>query len=275
MANDSSAASETAVSLIAAAVVASPPLPRDPLERQGWMAGVSDTAASLYRQAQTLDADIARLAQCRSIPGEIVRVEEVKRRGVITYRSEIGSPAHKAPDGTEQVRTRWLSEPQGAALFAQAQALVGRRCTIGKYIETKTDGSGHDVAMVAWIDAAAVPAGADGPTSGDNAASDAEPSVAYAALASGGAPVRSRAPSAPGPAPPPPEASSLDLSELRNLPMRNWDDLTVNAMNHFGVDANAVNGIGMEVCGAAGPRNANQYRRTWNAVVTKYHREAA
>ncbi len=84
----------------------------------------------------------------------------------------------------------------------------------------------------------------------------------------GGAPVQ-RAPD-PGP-----KTSELDLTQLRNLPMRNWDDLMVNAMNHFGLDADATHAIGMEMCGAAGPRNAAQYAKTWNAVVTRCFQQAA
>lgn len=151
---ESSPASPTAVALVAAAVAAAPPAPAAGTtgspNRQHWLADVGELATALYRQAQRVDLEVERLAETTPIAGVIVSVAEATGRGLITLRPTMGAHASD-PEATEPLRTPWLSEPAGAALFAQARSLIGRHVRLGKYLETGADG--RRFRMVAWIDA--------------------------------------------------------------------------------------------------------------------------
>lgn len=265
---DSNEASPAAVDLIAAAVVASPPAPAEPAGRSAWLQGVGDLAVNLYRQAQALDADIAQLAAVQPITGVIVKVEDVKGRGVITLRPTMG----RDQETTEDLRTPFLNEPRGAALFAQAKALVGATCRFGKFMEQRQDGSGQKIRMVAWIDAlSAPPAATPPPTQGASSTTQMADPYRQAPPPAPAAPTPTASTASPSEAF---NSTALDLGKLRNLKVRTWDEVLAAANQHFGIGEAQVWEAAMLACGAAGPDTAAGYAKTWNQIVTRFHQAA-
>lgn len=249
--------SEAAVTMMSAAVVASPPVPAEPAARARWLGEVGELATALYRQAQNVTREARKLSECFSLPATIVEVTEKSGRGVIKVEPAIGSRGKY-----EELRTPWLKEKAGADLFALAKSLVGVRCHLGKYQEPIASRPGETASMCAWIEPdVAQPAAAPRPTNGTAAANGAQP-----------ARVPPDSPQTSAAAQPTPETTTggLDLAALRNLRLKSWDDLVVAAAEHFGLDADAAWAVGMEECGAAGPRNQVGIAKTWNKIVTRY-----
>lgn len=142
------------VQLIVAAAGATGPVPTEAAGRGVWLASVTELAADLYRSAQGLGALIEEYDQCKVIPGLVVRVEEHSGRGIVILKPHIGDNQ----DEPERLRTPWLNEPRGAALFAQARALVGQNVRVGKWVEQfkdpRDDGKSKKMVFLSWIEPA-------------------------------------------------------------------------------------------------------------------------
>lgn len=149
-----------AAALVAAAAGACPP------DAPDWSAQVRARAFDLLRLVPDVVERAGVLAACRPVTGILAKVEESKGRGVITIHATMGEPApdQEVVDGrpVEYVRTAWLSEPTGRALFEQARGLRGRHVRFGKWVEQI--GPRKKVSMVEWMEDLG-PAAASGSTS--------------------------------------------------------------------------------------------------------------
>ncbi len=182
--------SSAAAALVAAAAGSLPP--ETPIE------AVRARAFELLRLVPDVVERADVLAECRAVTGILASAEESKGRGVITIHATMGTPkrGQEVIDGrpVEYVRTAWLNEPAGKALFEHARSLVGRHCRFGKWTEQVS--AELKVSMVEWIeDLGPAPRSAsgsstvpDGPEtgsprlSGDAGAYDAAASAPAAAL---------------------------------------------------------------------------------------------
>ncbi len=133
-----------AVALIVAAADVVGACPPGPEARSSWEGEVRTVAFDLLRMVPDVVERAAVLAACHPVTGVIVSVRDVSGRAVITTRPTMGNR------DSEDFRTPWLNEPEGAAMAARARALVGRHVRIGKRIEATADGQ-RKVGMCEWI----------------------------------------------------------------------------------------------------------------------------
>lgn len=110
-----------------------------------WLNAVRELAVDLSRVCADVSVRAGRVAVAKPITGVITGVEARSGRGVITMRPTMGK------DEPEQLRTAWLREAHGRAMFDRAQSLVGRHCEFGKFLEATEDGQ-QAVRMCEWID---------------------------------------------------------------------------------------------------------------------------
>jgi hypothetical protein len=140
----------SAVALVAAAAATVGPCAPDAWD----VDQVRQRAFDLLRLVPVVVERSAVLAACRPVTGVIAQVEEVKGRGVITFHATMGVPQPKQEvvdgRGVEYLRTEWLNERAGRALFDQARSLRGRHCRFGKRTEQLT--ASKAVSMVEWIE---------------------------------------------------------------------------------------------------------------------------
>jgi hypothetical protein len=145
------------VELVSAAAVALAPAPTDAAARAKWLGDVEQLALALFRSTSKVQEQTELLERCTPITGVIRSVKEVSNRAVISFEPTIGD--HE-PGTTEDVRTPWLNEPQGAALAELAASLIGVECRMGKWLDEVTTGAnkGRRIRMVAWIEPIGQPA---------------------------------------------------------------------------------------------------------------------
>lgn len=246
----------TAVGLVGAAAAALAPAPSDPAERSRWMVDLTSLATALYRPAQVVEGHLQVLADCRPVRGVILEAKPQvgnkgpTGRGLVVIRPTMGEHAND-PDATEPMRTPWLNEPRGAALLAQAQALVGVECWFGKW--TDAVDAKRKRGMVEWIEPLAATAAAARPPA-------AEPRQVGAAPAPARTPQAAAAPSGPPP---------HDIGTLRNISLGNHDHLYAAARDHLRMDREAVGLVEIELYGPAGAQSAVALRRIWNELINR------
>lgn len=118
-----------------------------PADAPDWSAQVRARAFELLRLVPDVVQRAAVLDECRPVTGVILSVKDVSGRAVITTRPTMGTQE----DGkTEDFRTPWLNEPDGAAMAARARSLVGHHCRFGKRVEAA--GPDKKVRMCEWIE---------------------------------------------------------------------------------------------------------------------------
>ena len=135
-----------AAALVAAAAASLPP--------DAALEAIRARAFELVRMVPAVAERAAVLAGCRPVTGILASAEESKGRGLLTIHATMGTPkrSQKVVDGrpVENLRTAWLNEPAGRALFEQARSLLGRHCRFGKWVE-QVDAE-TKVSMVEWIE---------------------------------------------------------------------------------------------------------------------------
>ncbi len=235
----------SALSLVVAAATAVGGCPSTPDGQSAWLGRVQDISLGLFRLVPVVVDRSAQLAECITITGVIVNVEEVSGRAKITIRPTIGSD----PEATEDLRTPWLSEREGRDMADLATTLLGRHCRFGKRIERQASNARRTVRMCEWIEDAG-PAPDDQPPSG----------------VVGG--TRTTGEVATNTGRPAPRDGALDVVALRSLRPTNMSNLVEMAATHLGLDTDAVNQAVLAQVGPSATGTKTQLFKVWNHLIT-------
>jgi hypothetical protein len=262
--------------LVVAAAQAAGVAPAGASERGAWMAGVRSLAVDLYRLSHDLVPDLEQLAEATAITGVIVEVKDQSGRAVITIRPTMGT--HE-PDKLEDLRTPWLNEPKGAAMAAQARALIGVQCRFGKFVEA-IDAS-KKVRMCLWLEPiGAAPASPSAPAPSPRPQAPAAPAngesrPAPPAAATPVPAAESAAPPQP-PAPAPPPESTADVeaaafaAELRGFKPASTAQVIDWARRSLGIgpdDVKATAAKVLEPLAEGAVRSRTECEKLWGALI--------
>lgn len=110
----------------------------------------------LMNEHSQVSRSLDRLVNAVPIRGTVVSVERSKgndNRAVVTLftGTDRKNTYTGVADGTEVVRTEWLTKPEGKRIANMAHHLIGHRVLAYKYTEQKPDGSGEVVRILEHI----------------------------------------------------------------------------------------------------------------------------
>jgi len=110
----------------------------------------------LLNERSPVSRSLSRLTQATPILGTVVSVEHSKgndNRVVVTLftGTDRKNTYTGVADGTEVLRTEWLSQPEGKYMANTAHHLIGHKVIAYKYTEPKPDGSGEGVRILEHI----------------------------------------------------------------------------------------------------------------------------